>query len=308
MIHDARVRVRELPVERLELRLRTTRPGALLPWIGPALRGNVGDRLRESCRCGGIPHGPECVYGHLFEPTPEGNARRGSNDTLRPLALAPAFPLRNEPQRRGTRIAVRATVLGRPAREGRVEQLAAALGSAGTVRGLGPDDVRYEVEPESLSLHRHGLAPSELPDHPRAFPGVAPRVGIGLTAPLFLTTRDANDRRRPLRQPTFQDLFRASLRVVGTAFRLHADPLDADFAALKAAAGSVTCRAAAWEPFDQRRWSSRTESRHTMRGVFGGAIYENVPWALVPWLQWAGRLHVGTHRVAGAGSWRVVLD
>jgi hypothetical protein len=30
-----------------------------------------------------------------------------------------------------------------------------------------------------------------------------------------------------------------------------------------------------------------------------------VPRALVPWLALAGQLHVGGHRVAGAGGWRI---
>ena len=44
------------------------------------------------------------------------------------------------------------------------------------------------------------------------------------------------------------------------------------------------------------------------RGGHSGGLYGDVPWSLVPWLLWGGRLHVGSHRIAGAGGWRLVLD
>ena len=40
-------------------------------------------------------------------------------------------------------------------------------------------------------------------------------------------------------------------------------------------------------------------------GVMGEGEYGPVPGALMTWLEWGGRVHVGTDRVAGAGGWRV---
>jgi hypothetical protein len=55
--------------------------------------------------------------------------------------------------------------------------------------------------------------------------------------------------------------------------------------------------------FYQRHWSNRGAAARPLHGVVGGAVYGPVPAALVRWLAWGGRLHVGTDRVAGAGGW-----
>ena len=43
----------------------------------------------------------------------------------------------------------------------------------------------------------------------------------------------------PVRASAFADLLRAALRTIGRAFREHAGPLPADFAAMKAGAEAV---------------------------------------------------------------------
>jgi hypothetical protein len=176
--------------------------------------------------------------------------------------------------------------------------------------GLGPDHVKFELVPANgAAPHARDLTAADLPPHPEAVPGTLPRVGIGLTAPLFLRSRGENDKRRVNTCPQLSDLLRASLRTIGQLFRLYDQPLDGvDFAALKAAAEDVRMVEHCYEPFKQRKWSSRSEQRFCIHGVVGGGVYENVPLALLPWLTWGGRLHVGNHRVAGAGGWRVVLD
>ncbi|MCR4414892.1 MAG: hypothetical protein NUV77_20940, partial [Thermoguttaceae bacterium] len=97
-------------------------------------------------------------------------------------------------------------------------------------------------------------------------------------------------------------------RVLSGLFSLGGQPLAADFKALKAAAQNVRLVEHCYQPFHQPKWSSRSEQRFTLRGVIGGGVYADVPWALVPWMLWGGRFHVGPHRVAGAGGWRLVLD
>jgi hypothetical protein len=123
---------------------------------------------------------------------------------------------------------------------------------------------------------------------------------------LFLTGREA-EKRSPVLVPSLADLVRASLRTVSDLFRLYGQPVEADFRGLADAAREVKLLDHCYEPFEQERNSSRS-GRFTTRGAVGGGVYADVPMGLLPWLLWGGRLHVGTHRVAGAGGWRLVLD
>jgi hypothetical protein len=43
-----------------------------------------------------------------------------------------------------------------------------------------------------------------------------------------------------------------------------------------------------------------------MEGVVGACTFADVPAPFLPWLTLAGILHVGGHRIAGAGGWTVV--
>jgi len=147
-------------------------------------------------------------------------------------------------------------------------------------------------------------------------------LGVGLVAPLSLQReverrgggvqkQQANrrlTRHVPIRRPEFSDLFRAALRTIGQLFRQYDQPLAADFATLKAVAEKVRMIEHCYEPFQQRKWTSRGQQRYLMQGCDGGGVYADVPLALLPWMLWAGRLHVGVHRGAGAGGWRLVLD
>src|SRR5436309_12778631 len=109
--------------------LRLTRPGRLLPWLGPALRGLVGMRLKEDvCRqpaaerqttwryCKGCPRMGGCAYGETVEPDPPPGSEvfRGQEDGLRPLVIAPHFPA---PERGhvGVEVPVRVLFVGRAA-------------------------------------------------------------------------------------------------------------------------------------------------------------------------------------------------
>ena len=308
-----------LPVLQAELTLCCTRGGELLPWIGPALRGLVAGRFKaDMCRhsttdrdthwkhCTGCPHLADCPYGLTFESGPaHGSGSIGQEEGLRPVAIAPAFPA---PPRiaAGMPLPVRVTCIGRRAVDA-FAPLTAALDEAAGAAGIGPDHVRFAVAGTICPPLPTPLRSADLPDFDGAGGARLPEVVVELTSPLFLTRPDASGRRRPVWVPAFADLLRAALRTVGRAFREHAGPLPADFAALKAGAEAVRLESHNYEPFRQRRWSNRTEQRYDMEGTIGCGAYRDVPLALVPWLTWGGRLHTGTHRVAGAGGWRVTL-
>jgi len=305
-----------------EFCLKLTRSGGVLPWIGPALRGLVAERFKDAVcqqpvgerhtrwtKCTGCEFLPECSYGRTFEPDPPADAKvfQGQDDAARPLVLAPYFPV-PEQIRRGLEIPLRVVLCGGHANED-ADMLLEMIDHVGRRNGLGPEHVKFElVLANGAAPQRRELNAADLPPHPDAVTGTLPRVGIGLIAPLFLRSRGENGKRRANTRPQLSDLLRASLRTIGQLFRLYGEPLEADFAALKAAAENVRMVEHCYEPFKQRKWSSRSEQRFCIHGVVGGGVYENVPLALLPWLTWGGRLHVGNHRVAGAGGWRVVLD
>lgn len=309
-------------VQTHETRLRITHGGAVLPWLGPALRGILAHRLKERvCRhpsqeresrwryCTGCPHINQCAYGRTFEPDPPPDTTtfRGQEDAARPLVVSPHFPL---PDRlvTGQELPLRMTAIGAAAGES-LEEVVCALSAAGAsvITGIGPDHLRFEVA-STAAVSGVTLDASHLPASPSTWPGVVPRLGIALTSPLFLTARDERDRRRAVEAPSFSDLLRACLRTLGSLARLYAKPLPACFSALAAAASEVRLTDHCFEPFSQRKWSSRSEQRSVLHGVVGGGVYSDVPFSLIPWLLWGGRLHVGGHRIAGAGGWRVVLD
>src|SRR5438876_10907716 len=87
--------------------LRFTRPGQLLPWMGPALRGLlalpfkqsvcVQPRAEQDTRwryCSGCPHMNGCPYGQTLEPDPPAGAAvfHGQEQAARPIVLALPFP------------------------------------------------------------------------------------------------------------------------------------------------------------------------------------------------------------------------
>ena len=138
-----------------------------------------------------------------------------------------------------------------------------------------------------------------------------PWVRLELTSPLFLKEGALGQEGRPVRNPGFGHLLRASLRVVGRAFAVFSEESleeQVDFAGLKAAAERVSTETAAWETFHQSHHSRRGRSRYELAGLIGSAVFSDVPVQMLPWLVWGGRLGVGEHRVAGAGTWRLVAQ
>lgn len=304
----------------LELSLRLMGAGRLLPWLGPALRGLTaqqfkdrvcahapGERWTRWKKCAGCSYMGACAYGQTFEPDPPAgrSVQKGREDAIRPMVLAPYYPV-PELSRLDLAIPLRVVAVG-PA-VAHVSEMLAALDVAGRRFGLGHDRITFLVEMQNKT-EQGELRAEDLPHTPDAISGRLPRVGVGLTAPLFLPRRTAADLYTGgPRLPTFVDLLRAALRSVGELFRLYGEPLRANYAALKSAANPVRLIDHCYEEFDQGTCSSRSGQRYQMQGVIGGGVYSDVPLSLLPWLLWGGRLHSGGRRIAGAGGWRLVLD
>lgn len=60
-------------------------------------------------------------------------------------------------------------------------------------------------------------------------------------------------------------------------------------------------------PFAQDKASHRSRERFGLEGVTGSWHFASLPACLIPWLQLGGILHVGGHRIAGAGGWEVAF-
>jgi hypothetical protein len=226
----------------------------------------------------------------------------GWENAARPLAIAAAYPC-PEIARVGDEIAATATFAG-PTAAGHAASFWDALrvGGADPMLGLGEDRVLFDVLPAIEPDHSEQVV---LPADPASVAGLTPRVRVTLTGPLVLNASDA-DGRHLTELPTFADLLRAGLRVLGPLFRCYGSALpEPAFARVKALAAEVPILRAEFRTATQVKSSHRTGDRWPVRGVIGQADYGPVPNGLLPWLRWAGRVHVGTHRVAGAGGWRV---
>ena len=302
-----------MKVRRLRLRLRLRNEGRLLPWLGMALRGLTAQHFKDSVcvhppdvrqtlwrRCHGCPEMAACPYGPLYEPDlpPDRQARKGCESVIRPLALAPFFPIAGHAVG-GREVPVSLTVVGEQG--GRVEALLEALREAGASSGLG-EGVRFDLLRDEEE--RGELRPCDLPATADALPGVLPRVGVGLTAPLFLKAGG-----RVLREPPeLADIVRSAVGAVLDLMAMYGEAVRVDIRGLVDAARGGRLVDHCFEPFEQGRQATRSERSYEMYGIQGGGVWEDVPMALLPWLVWGGRLHVGEYRVAGAGGWRIVLD
>jgi hypothetical protein len=304
-----------LEVMRTTRRLVFTRHGPLLPWMGPALRGLLGWRLKTVfCRqpreewngrwryCAGCPHMAECAYGQTLEPDPplEAEVFRGQEQAARPMVLCLPFPMPLE-ARPGLKVPVTLTLVGRLA-IAQADHIWRSLNEAGTESGFDPDHTTFVIEPDGEMVER---AMVELP---LALDGESlPWLRVELDAPLLLRSMDETGRRRHIADPSFADLLRASLRTLGGLFALYDAPLAANFAHLKDAAADVPLVESGFESFYQRRWSNRARQARPVHGVVGWGVYGPLPAALMRWLVWGGQLHVGLDRVAGAGGWEVTV-
>ncbi len=302
-----------VPVRIEHRTLRFATAGRLLPWLGPALRGLASGTLkRRVCvfsaaeqrtrwlRCRGCPHLLSCPHGVTFEYDPPGGCLVTSE--LRPLTLVPHFPAPSR-VKPGDYLTLRVMLIGRRAM-GMLDHVTTALEEAAQHDGLGPDHVCFgcQAAPAHTTLEAgvHTLDIERLPVTVPVSGDTIPRVELALESPLFL-------KRKANRDPAFDELFRAALRIVGRVAAAFAGPLEGrvDFETLKARAAEVQAVHGRWHAFRQQRWSNRTQQRYQLSGLSGRAVFADVPVELLPWLIWGGRLGVGKNRVAGAGVWRI---
>jgi hypothetical protein len=301
--------------------LRIARGGRLMPWLGPALRGLAGGRLRaRECRqpvgeqlgrwerCTGCLLMSGCAYGETLEPDPPVGTHLASGweNTSRPLVVAPAYPA-PEIGRIGDQIPVRVVFIGSVAAahsEGFWDAL--SIGGADPMLGLGEDRVLFDILPSDGLTNATKTEEVTLSTDPANVPGVVPWVRVIFTSPLVVNTSGDRGKKRLIERPTLADLLRAGLRVLGPLFRCYGSALpEPVFAKMKELSVGVPTLETRFGVVGQIKSSHRTGDRYSVRGVVGYGLYGPVPVGLLPWLRWAGRLHVGTHRVAGAGGWRV---
>ena len=297
--------------------LRLNRGGSLRPWLGPAVRGLVAARLKSAVcrqpaddqiavwiRCRGCPLMAGCSYGETFEPDPPPADGAWKWDPPRPIVIDVTFPLPPATSG-GILIPVRVVLIGSAATAACAAIWEAVrVAGADPTAGLGRDCLTFDV------LSPVGPDPAEcrstvnLPLGPSADYPTVSRLRVELTSPLVLMQSGRDPRRRPVSEPRFGQLIRAGLRTIGPLCRLYGDPLaEVVFARAGNVADPVPTLTADFRRFRQERVSARSGHR-AVEGVTGWAEYGPVPGWLVPWLAWAGCLHVGTDRVAGAGGWR----
>lgn len=244
-----------------------------------------------------------CSYGPLFEPDPPAHAQtlQGQGEPIRPFVIEPLGTMPTVMEA-GSTLWIRLTLIG-PAANLDLSAFLNTLSESLVQQGLGPDHVRFQTAGATMLPEDLHLAPLDLPVNSDHKSGNIDRLRIELTSPLFLRQEG-----RWLSTVTFSDLFRASLRTIGQMFATYDARLPADFAALKTSAGQVVSSHHTFGRFTQPRFSSRSEQGWDQQGIIGAGEFRKVPLALLPWLIWGGRWHVGSHRVAGAGGWRVVLE
>ena len=318
-----------LRIERRSLLLEVHSPGRLVQWIGPAIRGITALRYRASvCQqptetwsdrwkhCRGCPHLASCGYGIAFEPEssamaspavsgiaddPSFSGQQATIDAVRRVVIAPEFPTPVQ-ARRGQSLQVGITSIGSHA-SATVPGIITALAAAGQRDGLGPDRVRFSVVDSQPTVETITVDPARLPPIVATAP-LLPALTIRLDGPLFLREREARSRRMIL-EPDFPTFVRHSLRIVREFFPAASiDPDDIH----EELARSVATVASDLRPFHQDKASRRTFRRFALEGVVGSCSFADVPGCFLPWLALAGILHVGGHRVAGAGGWVVLTD
>ena len=252
-------------------------------------------------RCAGCPVMSGCAYGETYEPDPPAGVTLmpGWENTARPITIGVSFPT-PEVATAGERFGVQITAVGRTAIS-HLDDVWESFRVAGAdlAIGLGDDHIPFDVERGKVT----DSVVSLVADAPARGNGGL-RIRLALTSPLFLTETFPDGRKRTVLEPTFGQLIRAGLRTLGPLHKLYGEAIPDDlFRRVKVAAEAVPTIRGEFAEFRQERFSNRSKDRYEVVGVIGWAEYGPVPEWLRPWAEWAGRLHVGTHRVAGAGGW-----
>jgi len=242
-----------------------------------------------------------CGYGKAFEPDAVGQAG-GSRDAPRPIVISPEYPVPVKAVP-GLRFHVDVTAIG-PAALLALNDVARSLVDAGRFDGLGPDRVRFNVIRDTIPPIRATIAANALPKRAALEPLVKD-ASIRLTGPLFLRERKQAGSRRQIAAPTLGHLFRASMRVAREFLGDAALCPDQGHLELDELAAGIIPSEVAILPFSQDKASHRSREKFGLEGVTGSWAFTALPACLVPWLQLGGMLHVGGHRIAGAGGWDV---
>lgn len=325
-----------LPISVYWLSLNFQSPGVLNPWVAPAIRGLILEPLRDSlCQlseaertlrrsetldrsnkryCQGCARNAECHYGRVFEPDLlmiNGKVERGMREGLRGLSIAAGFPSKSDAVE-GDGVIVRLLALGDVA-AGLIFPVIEALQVCGTARGLGPDKVRFQIDFSGTYQDRWLLDPATLPGVPSL--ASVPWTELIVETPVFLKRQTKGRKKgrsfpKDEAPPSFSRLFSEALRTTTRALREYAGVRwlqSVDYHGLLRAAATVETGHENWHRFSQTRTSARQLARWKSSGWHGGAVYRNVPLALIPWLVWGGRIGVGDSRNCGGGLWHLRL-
>jgi len=303
----------------LRIRLEADhRQRTILPWLGPAIRGwlllylkkrwcklQPAERAAQGPYCAGCAKKPDCQYGLTWEGEAVGNGARLVNragDGSRPIWIWVHYPA---PQSLVSGfVDIPIEIIGIRRHHLSIDALTDALRACppGQIAGMRATLMARDGRCED------GGVVGQFSRQPELTLGRVHRLAIALMSPLFLTDSHEQGKKHPVGSPSFGQLVRASLRTVSTLFIDERTGAQTDWRGLKELAQTVETELADFEQFTQPHFSSRGQQRYPLRGCVGGAVYRDVPWSLIPWLYWGGLAQIGTHRAAGAGRLRLILD
>ncbi len=251
-----------------------------------------------------------CVYPTLFETRPAASAAKMSRYTRVPLpfvlAPEPTPPFRE----RGAELQLDVCLIGHANRQ--VAYVIRAL-ETGAARGLGPGRGRLRLRHvQSIGMPEREAKvcyePGGLPDWP--MPQSPPVPAAPATAEVTFLTPLRLKRDGDLMTPASFDagaLLMNLVRRISMLSYFHTDtPLEADFRALKAAAGRVTVQDHDLHWRETTRYSGRQKTTMQMGGLLGRAVLDlGAAPELWPYL-WLGQwVHAGKGTTMGFGALRV---
>lgn len=246
-----------------------------------------------------------CGYGETYEPDDTAGLRvpAGWGQGARPLVIAPEFPVAVHGES-GQEFSVKVLFIGeRASRHASIFWESLRRAGEDIRRGLGEDRVLFDVLPMANEEWIQVTLPNPSSGDEVGSEGM---LELEFVSPLFVRQQVGNGRRKPCLEPSFMELTRAGLRTLGPLYKLYGQSLlESTFREVKEAAMGVPRVSAEFTTFSQWKSSHRTKSRIPLQGVIGKATFGPVPDWLSEWIRQAGQLHVGTHRVAGAGGWRI---
>lgn len=308
-------RVYSLPIIESSQKVQVQSAGQLQSMLGPAIRGIVARRWKNTvCHhteyeqqtrwkyCKGCEHNSTCSYGQIFEPDiPAGVHLLGGNkEAPRSFVIRPEFPLPTQ-ARVGQVFEIRILFIGEQREP--IDQFWSHLETAFQNRatGLGHDRVKIvPIKGTRLDLARR-IQLSEPTEGE-----ILSKIEIHLTTPLMIFQKDHNNEKELVTRPSMLDLMRSGLQLLGPLFRCRGNPLpDELFVTLKEMASQVRMLESGYKSWSQHKRSNRSLQEWDMQGIIGKGVYGSVPVSLVPWLKAMGQIHIGTHRIIGAGGWEV---